>query len=89
MSNISGVGILLSILVIGLFCVEGTLLIRAINKKKRLGIHLLGVIATLLISILTVLQSIGINIASPTLAIIAFILATLFFLVLSFDTLKV
>ena len=83
----SKLGIIFSILIILLLIYESLLLIRSINTKdkKKSVLHLLGVSSSLFVSIFTITSSLQIDFKSPKLAIVTFILATIFFIWFSID----
>ena len=91
MSNISFIGLFIAVLLMVFFMLQGGLLIRAINKKekKRIPLHLIGVIATLLLTIFLFCQSLGIDVSSNFLIIGTLIMTTLFFIGYGFDSLFV
>lgn len=83
--------IFLCIVVIALFIIEALQLIQAINRKNKskMFLHILGVVSTLLVTVFTVSSAIGYEITSAPVVITTFVLATVFFIALSIDTLKV
>lgn len=91
MSSVSFMGLFISVLLMVFFILEVGLLIRAINKKekRRIPLHLIGVIATSLVTIFVFCQSVGIDLSSNFLVIGAVIMATLFYISYGFDSLFV
>jgi hypothetical protein len=91
MSDISFIGLFIAVLLMVFFILQGGLLIRAINKKekRKFILYLIGVIATLLLTIFMFCQSLGIDLSSNFLIIGALIMATLFYIGYGFNSLFV
>lgn len=91
MSNVSFMGLFIAVLLMVFFMLQGGLLIRSINKKekRRRPLHLIGVIATLLVTIFVFCESVGIDVSSNFLIIGTLILAILFYISYGFDSLFV
>ena len=89
MDNISILGIILSVVIVSLFIIEFLLLIKTLKlkQKNRIGLHVLGVVSTLLVSIFTVTSTLKIKFQSSNMAMATFILASIFFIYLGVDTL--
>ena len=91
MDKTSILGILLSIVVISLLIIESLLLVKTLKSKNKykLFLHLLGVISTFLVSIFTISSTLKIEFESPNIAIVTFILSSIFFIYLGIDTLMI
>ena len=87
----SKVGMLFSALMIFLVLAELAMVIRSINtkNKRKSWLHLLGLVASSFVSIFTITSSLQIDFKSPKLAIVTFILATVFFIWFSIDTITI
>lgn len=91
MSDISYIGLFIAVLLMVFFMLQVGLFIRAINKKenKKVVLHLIGVITTVLLTIFIFCQSVGIDLSSNFLIIGTLIMATLFYIGYGFDSLFV
>ena len=87
----SKVGMLFSALMIFLVLAELAMVIRSINtkNKRKSWLHLLGLVASSFVAIFTITSSLQIDFKSPKLAIVTFILATVFFIWFSIDTITI
>lgn len=92
MNGLSIMGLGLSLILVITFLYQSAMLIRTINKKEKnkIGMYLLGVIASLLLSVITVVTTFNIAITIPGyLYIIACIIGFLFFFIGGLDSVKV
>jgi hypothetical protein len=91
MGDVSFIGLLMTLLLMVFFLLQAGLLVRAINKKekRRIPLYLIGVIATLLVTISVFCESFGIDLGSSFLIICALAMATLFYIFYGIDSLFV
>ena len=84
------VGMLFSAVMIFLVIAELVLVMRSINTKNKSKscLHLLGLVASSFVAIFTITSSLQIDFKSPKLAIVTFILSTVFFIWFSIDTIN-
>lgn len=88
-SSVSGVSILILFALLFFFIYEVSIAIRIRNKKikGKIGVHVLGTITTLLVTVSVALSTFGINYDSNLFIIVTVVLAVLFYIILGWTTL--
>jgi hypothetical protein len=76
---------------LGFFVLQAALLIRSINKKirKRVPLHLIGTLTTLLVAIFVIKVTLGAEVTSNTFILITLVASVIFFISYGLDSLYI